>query len=135
MLTAVVAFFMLASPESEIRAVFDMQVAAWNRGDLAAYMEGYENSAATTFVTPVAVRRGFQTIFDRYKITYPDKAKMGQLSFTEVEVRLLTADTALAMGKYQVRRSAADGGELNGRFSIIFKKGEKGWRIIHDHSS
>ena len=29
------------SPEQAIRGVLDAQVAAWNRGDLAGFMEGY----------------------------------------------------------------------------------------------
>jgi hypothetical protein len=39
-----------ASPEQAIRHVLDDQVAAWNRGDIPGFMEGYDKSESTTFV-------------------------------------------------------------------------------------
>ena len=40
-----------ASPEQDIRRVLDDQVAAWNRGDIPGFMEGYDKSESTTFVS------------------------------------------------------------------------------------
>ena len=40
-----------ATPEQQIRQVLDDQVAAWNRGDIPAFMDGYDKSDATTFVS------------------------------------------------------------------------------------
>ena len=37
--------------EAEIRAVVKAQVAAWNRGDIDGFMEGYARSNATEFVS------------------------------------------------------------------------------------
>ena len=36
--------------EQEIRVVLDKQVVDWNKGDVAAFMEGYQSDDQTTFV-------------------------------------------------------------------------------------
>src|SRR6185436_16551799 len=47
-----------------IRAVLDAQAAAWNRGDVEAYMDGYDRSADTVFVSGDRVTRGWQTVLE-----------------------------------------------------------------------
>ena len=47
-----------ATAESAIRAVLDAQAAAWNRGDLEGYMDGYDRSPDTEFVGGDTVTRG-----------------------------------------------------------------------------
>lgn len=42
-----------------IRHVMKQQQAAWNRGDVAAYMRGYKDAPDTTFVGST-VRRGYR---------------------------------------------------------------------------
>ena len=47
-----------AADEAAIRDVFDKQTAAWNRGDTAAFMEGYWKSPETEFVGAGGILRG-----------------------------------------------------------------------------
>jgi putative transposase len=54
------------APEAEIRAVLDKQQADWNRGDVVAFMSGYEESPAITFQGK-ALARGFAAVLERYK--------------------------------------------------------------------
>ncbi len=115
-----------------IRAVLDQQVAAWNRGDIEAFMRGYARSPETTFVSGDRVTRGWQTVFDRYRRAYDTRAKMGQLAFSELEIELLGNDVALVVGRWELKR-AQDA--PHGRFTLVFRRLPEGWRIVHDHTS
>jgi ketosteroid isomerase-like protein len=57
---------------SAIRAVLDDQAAAWNRGDVDAYMAGYARSDDTMFVG-TDVTRGWTKVRDRYKAKYDSR--------------------------------------------------------------
>jgi len=114
-----------------IRAVLDNQVAAWNRGDIDAYMAGYANSDATMFVG-TDVTRGWAKVRDRYKAKYDSPAKMGTLTFSDVDLRPLGENDVVVTGAWKLMR-AADA--PHGRFTLIFHRRPEGWRIVYDHSS
>ena len=48
----------------------EAQQAAWNRGDIEGFMDGYERGEMTTFVSGDDITRGWQTVLDRYKQRY-----------------------------------------------------------------
>ena len=75
-----------SASQAAIRGVLDTQVAAWNRGDVVTFMQGYKDSPATTFVGKT-VQHGYATILDRYRTIYSGKEKMGQLTFSDLEMR------------------------------------------------
>ena len=129
---AVCAF--AATEDQAIRQVLERQQAARNRGDIRAFMEGYENSPDTTFVG-AAVTRGFQPVLDNYIKRYPTRDAMGALTFSELEVHTLGADSAWVMGRYSLKRNPAGGGDQGGRFTLVFKKVKTGWKIVLDHTS
>ena len=52
------------SPVAIIQNAITAQADAWNRGDIPAFMETYENSPDTTFVG-LTVRKGYDTILQR----------------------------------------------------------------------
>ena len=132
------ATLVCAAPEeppnsvAEIQSVLTGQQDAWNRGDTDAFMKGYARSASTVFVSEDEVRRGWETVRDRYRVKYSDRAKMGTLSFSEIEVTMLWYDAAVVLGRWKLKR-AKD--EPHGRFTLIFKRLPEGWRIVHDHTS
>lgn len=117
---------------AEIQSVLTTQQDAWNRGDIDAFMNGYARSASTVFVSEDEVGRGWETVRDRYRVKYSDRAKMGTLSFSEIEVTRLSSDAAVVLGRWKLKR-AKD--EPHGRFTLIFKRLPEGWRIVHDHTS
>lgn len=121
--------------EAAIRTVLNTQVAAWNRGDVAAFMQGYNNSPATTFVGRKTVEHGYAAILARYRKTYADKDKMGQLTFDNIDIHPLDASFAVATGRFHIARNDNDGGNAEGIFSLIFQKTGSGWKIILDHTS
>jgi len=115
-----------------VRAVIEAQAAAWNRGDVAGYMEGYAKEDSTTFVSGDTVTRGWQTVFDRYKARYDTREKMGALAFTELEFKPLSEFYIMVTGRWQLAR---EGDAPRGRFTLIFRRTAAGWRIVHDHTS
>ena len=115
-----------------IRAVLDVQAAAWNRGDVEGYMDGYDRSPNTVFVSGDRVTRGWQPVLDRYKKAYDSREKMGVLTFSDVEITVLSKDAAVVLGRWHLKRSKD---EPHGRFTLLFRKTKAGWRIVHDHTS
>jgi ketosteroid isomerase-like protein len=133
-----VAALVCAEPEqrpnsvAEIQSVLSAQQDAWNRGDIDAFMNGYARSTSTVFVSEDEVGRGWETVRDRYRIRYSDRAKMGTLSFSDIEVTTLSSDAAVVLGRWRLKRA---NDEPKGRFTLIFKRLPEGWRIVHDHTS
>ena len=115
-----------------IRAVLEAQRDAWNKGDIQGYMDGYDRSENTVFVSGDNVTRGWQTVFERYKKNYDSREKMGELTFSDLEITVLSKDSAVVLGKWHLQRA---NDEPHGRFTLILKKTKQGWRIIHDHTS
>ena len=118
--------------ESDILAVMDAQVAAWNRGDIDGFMRGYWNSTDLVFVSNDSVTRGWQSTLDRYKKNYDSPVKMGALKFGDIQVSVLSKDAAVVLGSWDLTRSADN---PKGKFTLIFRKMKDGWRIVHDHTS
>ena len=122
------------SPNSaaEIQSVFTAQQDAWNRGDIDAFMNGYAQSASTVFVSGDEVTRGWDTVRERYRKKYSDRTKMGTLTFSEIEVTPLSADSAVVLGRWKLQRA---NDQPHGRFTLVFKRLPEGWRIILDHTA
>jgi uncharacterized protein (TIGR02246 family) len=126
--------------EAAIRAAMDAQEAAWNRGDLVAFMQAYEDSTETTYISST-VRKGYEPILERYRTAYANAAQMGAVSFSNVEVRLLPSacgavEYAVTTGNFHLKRT--DRGSAtkdDGVFSLVWRKGPQGWKIVLDHSS
>jgi ketosteroid isomerase-like protein len=118
--------------KDDIRKVMDEQVAAWNRGDIDGFMKGYWNSPQMTFVSGDNVTKGWQETTDRYKKNYNTREKMGVLTFSELEIEILSKDSAKVLGRWRVAHEPKDN---QGRFTLIFRKFKDGWKIVHDHTS
>lgn len=126
---------LLFGQADEIRTMLKTSEAAWNRGDLAAFASDYEDAPTTTFIGREITRGGVDAILARYKRGYPTPEALGTLTFSEIEVRPLGGDYALALGRFALKRTQAGGGDAAGRFTLVLHRTAKGWKIIHDHSS
>ena len=120
------------SSESQIRALIEMQADAWNRGDIETFMTAYWKSDETAFVGANGLTRGWQAVLDRYHKNYPDRAAMGHLTFSNLEIHLLCADAAFAIGQFQLQR---ENDKPAGIFTLDFKRFPEGWRIVVDHTT
>jgi ketosteroid isomerase-like protein len=118
--------------KAAIRRVMDEQAAAWNRGDIEAFMQGYWNSPEMKFVSGDNVARGWQAALDRYKKNYDSRAKMGVLTFSDLEINIISKDAAVVLGNWALQRESDN---PKGKFTLIFRKFKDGWKIVHDHTS
>ena len=117
---------------AQIRSVLRAQQDAWNRGDIDGFMNGYARSASTVFVSEDTIRRGWETVRERYRKKYSDRAKMGTLAFSDLEIMLLSPDAGVVLGRWSLKRA---NDQPHGRFTLIFKRLPEGWRIVQDHTS
>ncbi|MBS1769121.1 MAG: DUF4440 domain-containing protein [Acidobacteria bacterium] len=132
LLLAGASFAQESKAETAIRKVMDDQAAAWNKGDIEGYMEGYWVSEKLTFVSGDTVTRGWQATLDRYKKGYDTREKMGTLTFSDLEITILSKDAAIVLGSWHLQR-AKDA--PHGKFTLVFRKLKEGWRITLDHTS
>lgn len=115
-----------------IKSVMEKQTVAWNNGDIDGFMQGYWKSENLVFVSGDNVTKGWQQTTDRYKKSYNTREKMGVLTFSDLEVNVLSKDSAVVLGRWKVAHEPKDN---QGRFTLIFRKFKNGWKIIHDHTS
>ncbi len=118
--------------EDQIRSVMNLQTAAWNRGDIDGFMQGYWNSSQLVFVSGANVTKGWQPTIERYKKSYDSRAKMGVLTFSDLEVEVLSKNAAVVLGNWSLAREKDN---PHGKFTLIFRKFKDGWLIVHDHTS
>lgn len=129
-----------AKAELNIREAMTVQTNAWNRADVDTFMQSYEDSPDTTFIG-MTLRKGFKPILERYKQNYTTPEQMGKLSFTDLDIRLLPDgcgkyELALVTGKFHLERTAkGEAKKDDGIFSLVWRKGPTGWKIILDHTS
>ena len=115
-----------------VRAVLERQVHEWNSGNLAGFMDAYARSDNTRFASGGNLSIGWQTVFDRYRNRYSDRAAMGTLTFSHLEITVLGPNAALAFGRWRLKR---DKDEPAGLFTLLLRKTSQGWRVVHDHTS
>ncbi|MGH9747217.1 MAG: YybH family protein [Candidatus Acidiferrales bacterium] len=121
-----------SSDETQIRTLLEDQTAAWNRGDIEGFMAGYWKSDETEFVSAEGIARGWQALLDRYRRGYPDRKAMGQLSFSNLEIRVECPNSAYAIGEYHLQREKDN---PSGIFTLNFRKFPEGWRVVVDHTT
>ncbi len=112
--------------------VLDVQTAAWNKCDIEGFMQGYWKSEELSFTSGNKNTRGWQNTFDNYKRGYSDCDKMGELSFSELDITVLNKKSAMVRGRFLLERKED---KPTGLFTLIFRKFDDGWKIIHDHTS
>ena len=116
---------------AEIQAIVLRQSAAWNRGDISDFMVPYWHDERLTFSSGGTTTRGWEPTFERYKNKYPDQATMGKLEFGDLESQSLGEDVVLMLGTWKLERAEP----AQGNFTLVWKRVEGKWVIIHDHSS
>src|SRR3954469_14484938 len=121
-----------ADDRAEIDSALIKQAAAWNRGDIDAFMEHYWKSDELTFSSGGQTTRGWTRTRESYERRYPTREQMGQLKFTQLEVTSLSDSAALVLGRWQLTREQSP---VSGNFTLIFRRVDGKWIIIHDHTS
>ena len=114
-----------------IRGVLAAQAAAWNEGDLDAFMAGYWKSPDLRFVSGTEITGGWSQTLKRYKSRYGTGSELGQLSFEKLDVEMVTDDVAIVVGRFLLERDPALD---TGVFTLVVKRFNGRWRIVHDHT-
>ena len=112
--------------------VLDMQVEAWNEGDIDGFMAGYLNSDELRFASGNEIQRGWRQTRRRYHERYPDRAAMGSLAFEDLDVRVLSEHAAQVFGRFRLTRESD---ELTGLFTLLLERHGDRWFIVADHTS
>ena len=118
--------------ETEVRNLLAKQNAAWNRGDIDAFMVGYWENDSLMFIGKSGVTYGYKNTLANYKKNYPDATVMGKLTFTLIQVKQLSPEYFHVTGKYYLTRTI---GDASGHFTLLFRKINGKWVVISDHSS
>ena len=129
-----------ANDEATIRAAISAQAEAWNRADIPGFMQSYEHSPDTTFIG-AAIGKGYEKILERYRKNYSTPEQMGTLTFSDLDVRMLPGscgktEFAVVTGRFHLERTQkGEATKDDGIFSLVWRKGPQGWKIVLDHTS
>ena len=126
------AIFAQSKDETAIRNILTQQTIAWNGGDIENFMQPYWHNDSLMFIGKSGITYGWQKTLENYKKNYPDAAAMGKLDFTILQAKRLSVMYFSVVGKWHLARTI---GDLNGYFTLLFKKIKNVWVIVSDHSS
>lgn len=118
--------------EVAIKHLLQKQSDGWNRGNMDEYMNGYWQNDSLMFIGKSGPKYGYQTTLETFKKSYPDTASMGKLHFDLLQLKKLSAEYYFVTGKWALQRSK---GDVQGYFTLLFRKIKNKWVIISDHSS
>lgn len=118
--------------EMLIRSLLQQQEAAWNEGNLEAFMNGYWQSDSLMFIGKNGPTYGYHKTLANYKKSYPDTAYMGKFKSTIISIQKLSVNYYFVTGKWFLKRSI---GDVSGHYTLLLKKINGIWVIIADHSS
>ena len=118
--------------EAEMRAALDASTSNWNNGNLKGHLLIYDESV--TVMTRNGPRPTIAAIETAFGKTYFEGGKPKQMLRTEqVVVRSLSRDAALMTGRFVLSGGGLP--EQSGWFSLVWVRGDAGWRVVHDHTS
>lgn len=119
-------------PEDVIRATLEAQAAAWNEGDLDAFMQTYWKSDELKFVSGTETTKGWSATMKRYRERYADESGLGWLAFDKLDVTMATNDVAVVTGRFNHAKGDA---ATSGAFTLVMHRQSGVWRIVHDHTT
>lgn len=122
----------LRSPEEIIVATLEARIAAWNEGNLNAFMETYWKDKKLKFVSGSSVNSGWTATMRQYRDDHASPEGLGSLSFENMDVNLITDDVAVVTGRFNLVKSEQ---AENGTYSLVLRRFDGAWRIVHDHTN
>ncbi|MGF7230838.1 YybH family protein [Arachidicoccus sp.] len=131
-LTFSFSFAQKSSTRQAILHVMQSQQIAWNNGDIDGFMKGYWKDDSLQFVSSKTITYGWREILDHYKKSYPNKASMGVLQFSNLQIQQLSPKACFVIGVWHLNRVKD---EVGGHFTLLFKKINNYWVIVVDHTS
>lgn len=119
--------------KKQILNILDRQTKAWNEGKVDEFMIGYWESDSLMYIGKSGVTYGYKSTLASYKKNYPDKSAMGTLKFDIIKVNFIGKDTCFVVGKWHLSRP--EKGDIDGHYTLLWRKMKGNWVIVSDHSS
>ena len=119
--------------QSAVVTMLSQSAEAWNRGELAGFMDDYLESENTTYIGGGGLLTGYESILARYAPLFEPGAERDSLRFEDIRVRRLAAVEAIATARWILFRAETTAG--SGPFTLVLRHTSGGWKVIHDHSS
>ncbi|QDE39482.1 nuclear transport factor 2 family protein [Luteibacter pinisoli] len=117
-----------------IKQTLDASAAAWSAGDLKTFMECYEHSPSTRYVSASGTVVGYEAIETMYVTRFKKPgASFGKLTLELIDVKDLGSQYAFVVGRYHLKPDT--GAEVSGLTTLLFHKVGGRWLISSDHSS
>jgi uncharacterized protein (TIGR02246 family) len=125
------------SVHREIEELLNRSAIAWSAGDLDAFMECYEDSPDTIYLTATRIVAGYSGIRAMYaeRFVAGSGQVMAALEIKVIRLVPLGADHAMVIGSYSLEGVAASAQDHTGMCSLVLHKTAQGWRISADHTS
>jgi ketosteroid isomerase-like protein len=117
----------------EMHEMMTRAAAAWNRGDLDAFMSDYYPGTVTTYIGRRGIVRGPDSIKAVYAPRFAPGGVRDSLSFEGIEVDILGPDVINTIAWYVLARG--DSVVARGPTSRVMRKTPTGWKIVHEHTS
>ena len=122
-----------AALAAEFEAQFQASAAAWNSGNLDAFMADYARDSLTTYMGRRAPVYGWSTIRSQYEPSFRPGARRDSLRFEGLAARALSPTLALVTARFILHRG--DSVTASGPFTLVMERRPDGWKILHDHTS
>jgi ketosteroid isomerase-like protein len=107
--------------------------AAWNRGDLDAFLGDYAAAPTTSFVGSSGLVTGIDSIRALYAPRFAPGARRDSLRYEKIRAREFPSLTGIVTGRWILHRNGRV--MASGPFTLVMRRGTGGWKIVHDHSS
>jgi uncharacterized protein (TIGR02246 family) len=126
-----------AAVTNQIAAMMVHSAANWNRGDLDAFVDDYLPGDTTTFVGGRGILRGTLPIRAAYAPRFAPGGVRDSLSFVLLDVDPLGPGVVNVVARYTLARRVGgrDSVTATGPTSLVMRRVDGRWRIVHDHSS
>lgn len=115
----------------DIKKALNQSAENWSRGDIEGFMDVYWKSEKLQFIGKNGITYGWNATLNNYKKKYATPDQMGTLIFKVLSTDFLAKNLYSLTGEYYLKRKS---GDLNGIFTLIFKKIDGKWVIVSDHT-
>lgn len=123
----------MVTARTEIAGVLAHGARSWNAGNLDEFMSDYYPDSSTTYIGRRGVLHGVPAIRQVYASRFAPGAQRDSLHFEGLEVDVFGPDLANAIAWYVLMRG--DSVTARGPTSLVMRRRDGRWRIVHDHSS
>ncbi len=115
--------------EDIVRGVLLANAAAWNEGNLTAFLDGYEQSGAVRLVNGADIVTGINSVRKHYQALVQGAGGMGRLTFSDLDVAMTAPEVATVNGRYALQSGPA---KTTGAMTMVMKQIDGRWRIVQD---